>query len=82
LRELAEDAASCTRCDLYLRATATVFGEGRADAGMVTTSRGLMTSSSASNQKPQALISVVFGRWWIRRFPRSVHLKCLTALVT
>jgi uracil-DNA glycosylase len=35
LRELAEDAASCTRCDLYRRATATVFGEGRADAGMV-----------------------------------------------
>jgi uracil-DNA glycosylase len=35
LRELGEDAASCTRCDLYRRATATVFGEGRADAGMV-----------------------------------------------
>ncbi len=35
LRELAQDAASCTRCDLYQRATATVFGEGKADAGMV-----------------------------------------------
>ena len=34
-RELAESAASCTRCDLYKRATATVFGEGRADAAMV-----------------------------------------------
>jgi DNA polymerase len=29
LTELAREAASCTRCDLYLRATATVFGEGR-----------------------------------------------------
>jgi uracil-DNA glycosylase len=35
LRELAEEAASCTRCDLYRRATATVFGEGRAGAAMV-----------------------------------------------
>jgi uracil-DNA glycosylase family protein len=34
-RELADceqAAASCTRCDLYRRATQTVFGEGRADA--------------------------------------------------
>ena len=23
-----------------------------------------------------------FGFWWIRRFPRAIHLKCLTALVT
>ena len=29
LEELAKEAASCTRCDLYQRATATVFGEGR-----------------------------------------------------
>ena len=35
LPELARSAASCTRCDLYQRATATVFGEGRADASMV-----------------------------------------------
>ena len=35
LQELAESAASCTRCDLYRRATATVFGEGKADAAMV-----------------------------------------------
>ena len=28
LEELAKEAASCTRCDLYQRATATVFGEG------------------------------------------------------
>ena len=35
LRELAESAASCTRCDLYQRATATVFGEGKAHAAMV-----------------------------------------------
>jgi len=34
LRELAEQAASCTRCDLYQRATATVFGEGKATAPM------------------------------------------------
>jgi uracil-DNA glycosylase len=34
-QELAESAASCTRCDLYKRATATVFGEGTADAAMV-----------------------------------------------
>ena len=32
LTELAREAASCTRCDLYQRATATVFGEGRPDA--------------------------------------------------
>ena len=34
LRELAGQAASCTRCDLYQRATATVLGEGRARAAM------------------------------------------------
>ena len=34
-QELAESAASCTRCDLYKRATATVFGEGRVPAAMV-----------------------------------------------
>ena len=34
LRELAGQAASCTRCDLYQRATATVFGEGRARAAL------------------------------------------------
>ena len=33
--ELAESAASCTRCDLYQRATATVFGEGAPAAAMV-----------------------------------------------
>ena len=33
--ELAESAASCTRCDLYKRATATVFGEGSHAAAMV-----------------------------------------------
>jgi uracil-DNA glycosylase len=32
LRALAADAAACTRCDLYRRATATVFGEGKAGA--------------------------------------------------
>jgi DNA polymerase len=35
LRQLAAEAASCTRCDLYQRATATVFGEGRASAALV-----------------------------------------------
>jgi uracil-DNA glycosylase len=34
-QELADSAASCTRCDLYERATETVFGEGRKDAAMV-----------------------------------------------
>jgi uracil-DNA glycosylase len=34
-QELADSAASCTRCDLYKRATETVFGEGRKDAAMV-----------------------------------------------
>jgi uracil-DNA glycosylase len=32
LQQLADQAASCTRCDLYQRATATVFGAGRAGA--------------------------------------------------
>jgi DNA polymerase len=35
LRELAAEAASCTRCDLYRRATATVFGEGPAPASLM-----------------------------------------------
>lgn len=35
LKELAAEAAACTRCDLYRRATATVFGEGRAGASLV-----------------------------------------------
>jgi uracil-DNA glycosylase len=35
LRELRGEAATCTRCDLYQRATATVFGEGPARAAMV-----------------------------------------------
>jgi DNA polymerase len=33
--ELAESAASCTRCDLYKRATATVFGAGNHAAAMI-----------------------------------------------
>jgi uracil-DNA glycosylase len=33
-QELRDDAASCTRCDLYQRATQTVFGEGRTGASM------------------------------------------------
>lgn len=35
LRELAAEAASCTRCDLYRHASRTVFGEGRARASLV-----------------------------------------------
>jgi uracil-DNA glycosylase family protein len=31
----ADDAARCTRCALYLRATQTVFGEGSVDASML-----------------------------------------------
>ncbi len=34
-QELADNAASCTRCDLYKRATQTVFGEGPVDAALV-----------------------------------------------
>jgi uracil-DNA glycosylase len=34
-QELAESAASCTRCDLYRRATETVFGEGNTASAMV-----------------------------------------------
>lgn len=35
LRALQEAARACTGCDLYLRATQTVFGEGRCDAAIV-----------------------------------------------
>jgi uracil-DNA glycosylase len=35
LPELAAEAATCTRCDLYRRATATVFGEGRPGASLL-----------------------------------------------
>jgi uracil-DNA glycosylase len=35
LGDLARAAASCTRCDLYQRATATVFGEGHQDADVM-----------------------------------------------
>jgi uracil-DNA glycosylase family 4 len=34
-QELAQSAASCMRCDLYKRATATVFGEGPTAAAMM-----------------------------------------------
>lgn len=34
-QELADSAAACTRCELYKRATATVFGEGKKTAAMV-----------------------------------------------
>jgi DNA polymerase len=34
LEQLAKEAASCTRCDLYQRATATVFGEGRPSSSL------------------------------------------------
>jgi uracil-DNA glycosylase len=35
LQELADSAAGCTRCDLYQRATGTVFGEGNAGAAIM-----------------------------------------------
>jgi uracil-DNA glycosylase len=35
LADLAAEAASCTRCDLYRQATATVFGEGPAKARLM-----------------------------------------------
>jgi len=35
LAEVAEEAAGCTRCDLYKRATQTVFGEGPAGAPLM-----------------------------------------------
>jgi DNA polymerase len=34
LEQLAKEAAGCTRCDLYQRATATVFGEGRQNSSL------------------------------------------------
>ena len=34
LQEIRNDAAACTRCDLYRRATQTVFGEGRTTAAI------------------------------------------------
>jgi uracil-DNA glycosylase len=34
-QELKDEAARCTRCDLYRRATQTVFGEGRAGASVM-----------------------------------------------
>jgi DNA polymerase len=34
-QELKDEAARCTRCDLYRRATQTVFGEGRTGASIV-----------------------------------------------
>jgi DNA polymerase len=34
LQQLADQAASCTRCDLYRRATGTVFGAGRVGASL------------------------------------------------
>jgi DNA polymerase len=33
-QELRDEAARCTRCDLYRRATQTVFGEGPASAAI------------------------------------------------
>lgn len=35
LSELAEQAAACTRCDLYRHASRTVFGEGPSAAGLM-----------------------------------------------
>ena len=35
LREIADEAKSCTRCPLYKNATQTVFGEGPADAHLM-----------------------------------------------
>ncbi len=35
LEELRSDAATCTACDLYARATQTVFGEGPGDASLM-----------------------------------------------
>jgi uracil-DNA glycosylase len=34
-QELRDEAASCTRCDLYQRGTQTVFGEGKAKASIM-----------------------------------------------
>jgi uracil-DNA glycosylase len=33
-QELSDEAASCTRCDLYQRAAQTVFGEGQTGASI------------------------------------------------
>ena len=47
----------------------------------VTTTRGVLSASSAASHGWQAVVWVRFGRWWMRRLPRGSHLKCLTALV-
>ena len=47
-----------------------------------TSASGATTCSSARSHGRHALTSERLGFWWIRRFPRSSNLKCLTALVT
>lgn len=42
---------------------------------------GIHGGSSAQSHCLQAATSRTDGRWWIRRLPLAVHLKCLTALV-
>jgi len=47
-----------------------------------TSTPGLTTRNSASSQGRQAAIWRELGFWWMRRFPRGSHLKCLTGFVT
>jgi len=54
------------------------------DAGrmMSSTLAGLTGTITGTTAGRQAVISVQFGFWWMRRLPRACHLKCLTAFVT
>jgi hypothetical protein len=47
-----------------------------------TITRGRTAAISASSHGRQAAISREVGFWWMRRFSRTTHLKCLTTFVT
>jgi hypothetical protein len=51
-------------------------------APSTTSASGRSRPISDSSQGLHAVISPALGLAWMRRFPRGVHLKCFTALVT
>ena len=56
--------------------------EYKAVAPSATTSLGWIRRSSVASHQAQALVSPTFGLAWMRRLPRGVNLKCLSAFVT
>ncbi len=56
--------------------------ERAAVAPSATVTGGLISARSWSIHQWQAVISPASGLLWIRRLPRWMNLKCLTALVT